>query len=86
MTKYIICMMPVPPPTPIPPPLNTQWDPTHRDTSINNMLTTLTLYPMIAPFDAFEILCIRKYHGKSRICSIGANAPFAIIFSKVIKT
>ena len=47
-------------------------------------LHQLTLNPMIAaPFDAFEILCIWKYHGKLSIFSIGANAPFSIIFSKV---
>ena len=41
--------------------------------------------PLIAPFVAFEILCIWKYYGKSSICSIGANAPFSIIFLKVFK-
>ena len=46
----------------------------------------LILYHMITPFDAFEISCIGKYYGKWSICSIGANAPFSIIFSKVFKT
>ena len=40
---------------------------------------------MITPFDVFKTLCIWKY-GKLSICSIGANAPFSIIFSKVFKT
>ena len=30
---------------------------------------SLTFYSMIASFDAFEILCIWKYNGKSSICS-----------------
>ena len=55
-------------------------------TIIAQIFMSLTLYPIIAPFDAFEIPCILKYHGKSSICSIGANAPFSIIFSKVFKT
>ena len=43
----------------------------------------LTLYSIITPFDAFEISSIWKYYGKWSICSLGANAPFSIIFSKV---
>ena len=42
----------------------------------------LTVYSIIATFDAFEISCIWKYYGKW----FGANAPFSIIFSKVFKT
>ena len=44
---------------------------------------SLTLYSMITPFDAFEILCIGKYYGK---WSFVANARFSIIISKVFKT
>ena len=46
----------------------------------------LTLYSIIAPFDAFDISCIWKYYGKWSICSFWANAPLSIIFSKVFKT
>ena len=46
----------------------------------------LTLYSIITPSDAFEILCIWKYYGKWSICSFGANAPFSMIFFKVFKT
>ena len=44
--------------------------------SRNDVRNSLTLYPMLTPFDAFEILCIWKYYGKLSICSFGANAYF----------
>ena len=50
------------------------------------LIIHLTLYSIITPFDAFEISCIWKYHGKCSICSFGANTPFSIILSKVFKT
>ena len=46
----------------------------------------LTLYSMIMPFDAFEILCIWKYYGIWRNGSIGATALLSIFFFKVFRT
>ena len=46
----------------------------------------LTIYSMITLFDTFEILCIWKFYVKWNICSLGANVPFSVIFSKVFKT
>ena len=34
------------------------------------VLVNLTLYSILMPFDTFEILCVRKYYGKSSICSL----------------
>ena len=58
----------------------------HASNCIVTINFGLTLYSIIAPFDAFEISCIWKYNGKWSICSLRANAPFPIIFSKVFKT
>ena len=46
----------------------------------------LTLHSIITQFDAFEISRIVNHYGKWSICSLGANVPFSIIFSKVFKT
>ena len=54
--------------------------------SLSEMTFDSTLYSIITLFDAFEISCICKYHGKWSICSFGANAPFSMMFSKVFKT
>ena len=38
-----------------------------------------------APLDDFEMQDFGKYYEKWSICSLGANVPFSIIFSKQLK-
>ena len=45
----------------------------------------LTHYPMIAPFDAFEILCIWKYHGKRAFAPLEQMLQFPYYFQKYSK-
>ena len=51
------------------------------------LASILTVYPMIMPFDNFEyhVHIFENIYGKWSICSFGANAPFSIIFSEVLK-
>ena len=41
--------------------------------------SSLTLYSMITPFDAFEISCIRKYNGKIAIRGDGKSPDQKVI-------
>ena len=47
-------------------------------------MVILNINPLLHD-NAFEKLCIWKYYGKWSICSLGANAPFSIKFSKVFR-
>ena len=51
-----------------------------------SFLESITLYPIITPFDAFEVSCIWKYYAKRSICSFGTYAPLSIKFSRAFKT
>ena len=59
--------------------------PHHSPFYLEDWNYALTLNSIIAPFEGFEISCIRKCYGKWSICSYRANAPFSIIFQKYSK-